>query len=270
MASETLILCYHAVSPRWSANLSVTEDALQAQLALLLGRGYRGVTFSEAILGGPHDENVVAVTFDDGFRSVGERALPLMEELGMPGTVFVPTSFAGQEGPMAWPGISQWLGTPHEKELVPMSWDDLRRLGERGWEIGSHSRTHPRLTSLGDSELREELEGSRVDCEDAMGRPCTSLAYPFGDVDARVVQAARAAGYLTAGTLPDRLHAPSPLEWPRVGISHHDGLLRFRAKTSPLVARLRQSKAWIVLGTMARLRVNHFRDAARIRARMRW
>ena len=56
---------------------------------------------------------------------------------------------------MAWPGIDQWLGGPHEAELMPMSWDELRRLAEAGWEIGSHSRTHPMLTQLDDQSVAQ-------------------------------------------------------------------------------------------------------------------
>ena len=47
--SDTLVLCYHAVSDGWPSGLSVTPAALERQLAILLGRGYRGVTFTEAV-----------------------------------------------------------------------------------------------------------------------------------------------------------------------------------------------------------------------------
>ena len=40
---------------------------------------------------------------------------------------------------------SQWLDSPHAGELTPMSWDELGELSELGWELGSHTRTHPRL-----------------------------------------------------------------------------------------------------------------------------
>ena len=90
---------------------------------------------------------------------------------------------------MAWPGIDGWLGTEHEHELQPLSWDELRRLQDAGWEIGSHACSHPYLTRLGDDELERELGESRRRLETELGRPCRSLAYPYGDHDERVVRA---------------------------------------------------------------------------------
>lgn len=237
--TDALVLCYHAMSERWPAALSVTPDALRSQLALLRRKGYRGVTFSDVALGRARGK-VVAVTFDDAFSSVLAIGKPILDEAGMPATVFVPTGFVGGEGPMAWPGTDRWLGGPHEGELRCMTWEDLRGLRDGGWEIGSHTRSHPFLTRLSDDRLVEELESSRADCERELGL-CESLAYPYGDHDERVVGAAHAAGYATACTLPDSVHAARSLAWPRVGVYHADGGLRFRLKVSPAVRRLRAS-----------------------------
>ena len=185
----------------------------------------------------------VAVTFDDAYRSTIELGLPVLSRLGIPGTVFVPTGFTGTEAPMAWPGIDHWLGGPHEHELMPMSWEELATLAEAGWEIGAHTRTHPHLTELDDAALDEELRASRRDCESKLGLPCRSFAYPFSDEDERVVRATDDAGFSAAATLPeDGLHPASPLRWPRVGVFWDDDGFRFRAKTSPLVIRLRAGR----------------------------
>jgi peptidoglycan/xylan/chitin deacetylase (PgdA/CDA1 family) len=148
---------------------------------------------------------------------------------------------------MVWPGIDQWLGGPHEHELVPMSWDELGGLADRGWEVGSHTCSHPRLTQTDDALLAGELRQSKKRCEEALGGECTSLAYPYGDHDARVVAATGAAGYRFAATLPTRLDAAGALEVPRVGVYHQDGTRRFRLKVSPVLRALRSSPAWAVL-----------------------
>jgi peptidoglycan/xylan/chitin deacetylase (PgdA/CDA1 family) len=241
--SDVLVLCYHALSEGWPAELSTTPERFERQLRLLAARGYRGVTFSEAVASPPSGK-AVAITFDDGFKSVIERACPLMSELGFVGTVFVVTGYVGSAGAMRWPGVDHWIGGEHEHELMPMTAADLEELAGAGWEVGSHTRTHPRLTGLDDKALAGELSSSRKDCEQLLGRPCASLAYPYGDCDERVVQAAAAAGYRSAGALSSRLRAARPLEWPRVGIYHGDDDRRFRAKVSPAVRRLRGSKAW--------------------------
>ena len=98
--SDVLVLCYHAVSAEWPAGLSVTPERLEAHLAGLLARGYRGATFRDAVLN-PPATRTVAVTFDDAYRSVLDLAAPLLRRLGIPGTVFVPTAFAAREHAMA-------------------------------------------------------------------------------------------------------------------------------------------------------------------------
>jgi peptidoglycan/xylan/chitin deacetylase (PgdA/CDA1 family) len=239
--SDPLVLCYHAVSAGWDADLSVTPDALERQLGLLHERGYRGTTFEEAVTS-PPARRTVAVTFDDAYRSVIRLARPLLDALGWPASVYVPTAFAGSERPMSWPGIDHWAESPQAHELVPMSWHELRELASTGWEVGSHTSTHPHLTQLDDSELDRELRESRSECEQQMGRACPTIAYPYGDVDDRVVAAARAAGYRHGGALPAKHHRPRPLEWPRIGVYHADGDLRFRLKASPLVGRMRAGR----------------------------
>jgi len=241
-----LVLCYHAVSPTFPAPLSVTPTDLERQLVLLLRRGYEGTTFTRA-LEEPSARRALVVTFDDAYRSVLELGLPILERLGVPGTVFAPTDHIGSGRPMVWPGIDQWLGGPHEHELVPMSWDELAGLRDRGWEVGSHTCSHPRLTQIDDALLEGELRRSKERCEEALGGECASLAYPYGDHDARVVAATRAAGYRFAATLPKRLDAGGPLEVPRVGVYHQDGTRRFGLKVSPVLRALRTSPAWAVL-----------------------
>ena len=240
--SHPIVLCYHAVSESWAAPLSVTPRDLERQLRLLSDRGYRGQTFTQAILA-PEGAKTMAVTFDDAYRSVFEVAFPILSRLGHRGTVFVPSAFAGSETPMAWPGIDQWLGGPHEAELLPMSWDELRHLAEAGWEIGSHSRTHPMLTHVDDESVAHELAGSRRECEERLGRPCRSLAYPYGDHDERIVQAASEAGYEAGCSLYAR-YPPNPLYWPRIGVYHSDRGARFRLKASPVMRRLRVSRVF--------------------------
>jgi peptidoglycan/xylan/chitin deacetylase (PgdA/CDA1 family) len=240
--SDVLVLAYHALSEHWPAALSVPPRALELQLEHLLRAGYRPATFHDAVTA-PADEKTMAVTFDDGFRSVLTRGFPTLERLGIPATVFVATAFPDRGQPLSWPGIEHWRGTSYEEELVPLSWKELRDLADAGWEIGSHTRSHPRLTVLEEGELLDELLASRLACERHLDRPCRSLAYPYGAVDARVLRAAEMAGYSAAATLPRRLHGSSLLDWPRVGIYRADGRWRFRLKVSRPVRRLRLDAA---------------------------
>lgn len=262
--NDLLILCYHAVSPSWRTEFAIDPGRLEAQVRFLLRRGYRPSTLTAALDDGARGKTVV-VTFDDAYRSVLREGLPVLEGLGVPATVFVPSAFATSQEPMAWAEMADWLGTPFEAELDCMSWQELRRLSAAGWEIGSHSSSHQNLTSLGEAELEAELRDSREECEAELQRPCTALAYPFSAYDTRVKAAARDAGYATGAILDNHLAIPEgsrpfpggggsdPFELLRSGIYRGDGWGRFAAKTSWASRRTRDSRAWrLVAGALSR------------------
>jgi peptidoglycan/xylan/chitin deacetylase (PgdA/CDA1 family) len=236
--ADTLVLCYHAVSPTWPADLSVTPEALERQLQLLARQGYTGVTFGAAV-GEPDVGRRVSVTFDDAFLSVLELAKPILDELGWPATVFAVADHVRDGWPLAWAGTERWLTTEHEQELAGMDAAQLQALAADGWEIGSHTCTHPSLPTLPPGELQEELERSKADLEAMLGLPMTSIAYPYGDHNDAVVAATEAAGYACAATLPHRWPRPERLRWPRIGVYHPDDLRRYRIKVSPAVRRAR-------------------------------
>jgi peptidoglycan/xylan/chitin deacetylase (PgdA/CDA1 family) len=198
-----------------------------------------------------HAGKALVVSFDDACRSVLLEGFPVLSRLGVPATVFVPTSFATEQKPMAWGEMDRWLGTPFEPELDCMSWDELRQLQSAGWEIGSHTRSHRDLTSLADADLSAELAGSREECEGEMQRPCLALAYPFSSYDGRVKESAKASGYTAGLILDSQLSVPrrslpgerlDPFELLRAGIYRHDNWPRFLAKTSRAVRRARASR----------------------------
>jgi peptidoglycan/xylan/chitin deacetylase (PgdA/CDA1 family) len=249
--TDAIVLCYHALSPTWEAAMSTTPERFERQIAMLLERGYRGATFTEAV-GSASRERVMAVTFDDAYRSVLELARPILDRYGVPGTVFAPTDFIGSERPMSWPGIDRWHGGAHERELTPMSWRELRDLVETGWEVGSHTSSHPRLTQLDQAALEDQLARSKAACERHLERSCTSLAYPYGDVDASVAAATARAGYSAAAALPARTRSRDAMQWPRIGVYWVDDDLRFRVKVSPLLRSLRGSAAWNAVDVLQR------------------
>lgn len=252
MATRTVVLGYHAVSENWPDSLAVPPENLRRQVRWLLDRGYEGTTFYDAVMS-PAPTRRFAITFDDGFRSVFAEGFPVLESLGVPATVFTNISLVDAEEIHVGPSLTHWIGGPHEHELRSATWDELRELAAAGWEIGAHSVTHPLLTQLDDTDLDWELTESRRRMEQELGRPCRTMAYPSGDVDARVAAAAGRAGFELAATLPRRLPVKrDPLMWPRISISRHDTMARFRVKLSPGVQRLRQTAAWAPIDGLRR------------------
>jgi len=226
---DVLVLCYHGVSETWPAAGAATPRNVEAQLTQFLRRGYRGATLSDALTAPQHSRTLV-VTFDDALCSVLTLAFPILERLEIPGTVYVPTMYPDSDVPAGWPGYDRWLGTEHEHELRCLSWDDLRTLARAGWEIGSHTDSHPRLTTLDDASLKRELVLSREKCERELSKPCLSLAYPYSNYDNRVVVATRQAGYPLALTVALGAEPPLPLQWPRVIVDRKDTAARVQIR----------------------------------------
>lgn len=241
-----LVLCYHAVSDSWEDRLSVRPAELERQLRFLRLRGFRGTDAAAAVAG---RRRAVHVTFDDAYQSV-EAALPVLERLRIPATVFACSAYAADGRPLDVPELAHEAAL-NPQELATMNWDALRALAERGVEIGSHTVSHPRLTTLGDDELRRELVESRRCLEDELGRPCRYVAYPYGDEDGRVRAAARAAGYEAGFALPVRPERGNLFAVPRVGVYRRDTLPRFSLKTFALARR-----AAVALGREAAPRVS--------------
>jgi peptidoglycan/xylan/chitin deacetylase (PgdA/CDA1 family) len=234
--SDVLVLCYHAVSDTWPCELAVSPELLDRHLTELEGRGYRVATFTRAVTDPPWPRTL-AVTFDDAYRSTLELAAPVLARHGAPGTVYAPTDWVGRPDPMSWPGIEEWSDGPHSHELLCLDWDGLAELQAQGWEVGSHTRSHPRLPQVDDATLARELGESRELIAGRLGS-CTSIAYPYGDSDERVVRATAAAGYTAAGTLTGLPHAERPLSWPRVGVYPDNRPLIFRLKTDATLRSL--------------------------------
>lgn len=236
-----LVLCYHAVSDTWEHALSVPVEALEAQLQLLLRRGYKPVTAAEVVSG---SGKLLHVTFDDAFTSVWN-AVPILEQLRVPATVFACSGYADDPRPLGVPELADELHARAE-ELRTMSWDELRRLEEHGIAVESHTVSHPHLPGLADDELEIELRASKRRLEEELGRPCRHLAYPFGDCDDRVRAAARAAGYEAAFGLPGDPTGRDRFDVFRVGAWHGESARRvgFKARPlvrSPLAIRLRRA-----------------------------
>jgi peptidoglycan/xylan/chitin deacetylase (PgdA/CDA1 family) len=240
-SGRPLILGYHAVSSTWPAQLAVPEAVLRVQLGRLAQRGYVGLTLAEAERRRSErtlPSRTVVVTFDDGYAST-LRAVPILEELGFPATLFVVTRFIDTDEPLSWPGIEQWTTSDTRDELRPVCWRDLERLLEAGWEIGSHTVSHPLLTAVDDERLLDELVASRRAIEARLGS-CASLSYPYGVADDRVAAASERAGYSVACALTFTHLVDEPFRRPRTGLSAADTGVRLWLKISGLGQRARR------------------------------
>jgi peptidoglycan/xylan/chitin deacetylase (PgdA/CDA1 family) len=225
---------YHAVSDAWDDPLSVRVRDFERQLRGLVARRYRGAAIAD-LLARPGERGLLHVTFDDAYRSV-DHALPVLRELRVPYSIFVCTDYAAGGGSLDIPALAH-RGAPEDR--ATMDWETLRALPEDGLAtIGSHGLAHRDLTQLSDDELRRELADSRTQLEDELGRPCITVAYPFGRNDRRVRAAAAAAGYEAAFGSPGLSSSFDAFRIPRTGIWRDEPSARQRLRTNVLVRRV--------------------------------
>lgn len=159
------ILCYHTVGQEdWGTN-DVTPSQLRRHIELALNAGYRFVPAAEIARtgGGPKD---LAITFDDGMKSVVTTAAPIMKEYNLPWTFFPVSDWA--EAKVDWV-------TP-----LVMDWKDIESLLAAGAEMGSHSATHPDFGQIGAQQMMDELVGSRDMFERRLGFAPGTFAIPLG------------------------------------------------------------------------------------------
>ena len=161
-----LVLCYHAVSETWTDRLAVTPVALEHQIRYLMRRGHVSASADEILGGGGR---CFHVTFDDGFKNI-LAALDILSALEISATIFAVSGFADEGRPFDVGRVGRLPRTPEELDAGrrTMTWDELRAVAERGFEIGSHTVSHPHLTQLSDHELNEELRRSREQIEDGL------------------------------------------------------------------------------------------------------
>jgi peptidoglycan/xylan/chitin deacetylase (PgdA/CDA1 family) len=189
-AEPVPVLLYHSVteSPGSDA-FAVSVDDFRRDMDAVSSTGRVAMTAEQyrqwCASGSGGSMRPVLITFDDGFADYAEHALPVLEEHGLPATLFV---------------TSGWMGRPGM-----LSHDAVRDLAGGVTEIGAHTVSHPHLDLLTDSEARSELRISREALEDCIGDWVTSLAYPHGSHTRRTTTLARDSGYLTAHAVKNAL-----------------------------------------------------------------
>lgn len=224
-----IVLYYHAIKQHQRCRFARQMDQILQQ-AHLFDAG-----LPETMIGkGPN----VAVTFDDGFQSVVENALPELAKRRIPFTVFVPSGCLGER--------PSWV-----RDSSHAFWDervlsaaDLRALAAVPLAtLGSHSVTHRNLRDLDPGDAEQELVGSKAQLTRVVGAPIELFSFPHGAHDAALIDRARQAGYRRVFTIePRRVEADSEgFALGRVAASPDDWSIEFRLK---IVGAYRWRQHW--------------------------
>ena len=233
------VLLYHRVNPYDFADLGpvsrelrVRPDEFRWQLRHMAHRGFRAVTVQsfQAMISGQvaSDPRAVLITFDDGYEDNLLFAAPELVAAATPALLFIATGFLDRQSGDLWThgdaaGKGRFLTTAQVSQIAAM-----------GVAIGSHTVSHPRMTTRDDETLAAELAASRITLERLTGAPVDSFAYPEGDLDARVEALVRRGGYALAFTTETGAVGPHPrpLRLRRTEVSASDSRLIFALKLS--------------------------------------
>jgi peptidoglycan/xylan/chitin deacetylase (PgdA/CDA1 family) len=178
--SSLAVLAYHKVGPpgpeAWETWYYVPEQVFADQIATLSACGWDVIDIGAlrgALAGSSRlPDRAALVTFDDGYRSVHEYALPVLQRQSCPALLFVPTDFVGR---------TNEFDSDVEPPEPMCSWGELGELDRSGVAVQSHGKTHRAFSDISPAERRREVAESRAALEARLGGPVDVFAYPYGD-----------------------------------------------------------------------------------------
>jgi peptidoglycan/xylan/chitin deacetylase (PgdA/CDA1 family) len=193
-------------------------------------------------------QRCVAVTFDDGWRSFAEVALPELERRNVPVTLFAVAGRLGER-------LEQNIDEPLISQM------QLLRLAAQGVTVGSHTLTHCPLTEVDDQNAVYELRESRRVLSELLKRDVTLFAFPFSLSNERVVALCREAGYrrvFTGKPYAAYSHA-GEFETGRVRVDPTDWAIEFHLK-------LMGAYRWLPAAFALKARLRHGVHQLKLRA----
>jgi len=182
------IFGYHRIADERHDPFAVSRETFRAQLETLRASDVTPIRLDEAteLLEAPVQGRYACITFDDGYADNLENAVPILEALEIPATIFAVSEILSGRATFSW------YRTPPRA----LTWEDVPALLRGGLvDVQAHSRTHPRLPVVDDASAFEEIAGSRRDLEARVPYAVTSFCYPGGLYGAREIRLVEEAGY---------------------------------------------------------------------------
>ena len=197
------ILAYHHIKRNPDNFIAISPEMFEKHLKYLKENGYTTITldalYNYITKNKPLPEKPVILTFDDGNRNVYLNAVPLLKKYNFKATFFI------------YPLVI------HPKGRSFMSISELKELHKLGFDVQSHTWSHPYLTKRGRNEsrkayinrIKKELVKSKNWLETTLNKRVEYLAYPFGVYNTEVEKMVLDAGYKLALTIDEGVNIKS-------------------------------------------------------------
>lgn len=224
------VLAYHRVDNSEDDVNAVSIEMFDKQMAYLK-ENYRVITVAELLNIMEKRGNrgrAVLITFDDGYKDNFTNAVPILKKYGLPAVFFISSGIVGTD---------RFFEHDHKRLRygVPvLSWEDVQEMARDGFEIGSHTVNHMRLSSCADNIVIREIRDSKMDIEKRIGNKVESFSFPFGraeDFPSFAGQVVRKTGYRLNFSAYGGLNKPTddPYNIKRQDVPNHSSLLYFKA-----------------------------------------
>lgn len=189
-ADHATAFLYHRFGDSRYPSTNISLEDFRAHLQILKENNYQVLTLGDLTArlaaGKPLPERTAALSVDDVYRSFLDEALPLLKEFNYPATLFISSSLVG--------------GGDY------LTWQEIKRLAEGGFEIGNHSARHDYLLERQEGESRQEwrrrvsqdLTTAQQEFERHLGFRPELFAYPYGEYNPELMELVRTLGFRAA------------------------------------------------------------------------
>lgn len=219
--NRKIILLYHSIGHHpWA----VSKASFRKQINWLHDH-CRIYSFSELLQTPYNDDLQIAITFDDGYASLYDNALTILDNKKIRPLVYLNT---------------HWVDAQHRNDAFNyfghyegeafLTWPEVLELSAHHWEIGSHAVNHCDFSTLDAATTIRELCLSKERIESQLHKPCAHFSYPWGKYTLDAMQAVKSAGYASAVGVRHRCLTPqSPLfALPRINIASNYSFKDFK------------------------------------------
>jgi len=228
---SVFVLCYHSISDDgWYYSVPLIN--LKKQINYLRNN-FEIISLSdlEKIINGGKKVNKasVVITFDDGYKNILS-AKKFFKSIDIKPAVFV----IGDKSIVDF----KELGTNREF----LSNSDIKKLLKDGWEVGSHTLTHPNMNKLNDLEIEREISGSKKKIEKNLNIKIKYIAYPKGKYTNKITNLVNKAGYKLGLSMDDGVIdlSTSKFAIPRIGVDGSHSFTEFKYLYYPLLSKFRK------------------------------
>lgn len=194
---EANVITFHSVNPNISQKSSVIyirpEDF--EELIIIFKNQYNVISLTKLVekitQKDELDPRTIVITFDDGYLDNYEYAAPILKKYNLPACFFITSGFINTNKNYEW-------NHDYKNKIFNMNWRQVKELNQEGFEIGSHTVNHVNLGQIDLKTAKNELEKSKNQIEDQLGKEVNLFAYPFGgknNINEKVRDIVKNVGY---------------------------------------------------------------------------